>query len=105
MMNEVLVVEYYFEEIDCEQVEVVECQIVQFLHVYNTTYVSRYQGLKNVKNRSFTRYEIYCMSGNLDFRNANPEGQEAKFMQISTAADGSSPYTQQPTRQILNESY
>ena len=31
--------------------------------------------------------------------------QEAKFMQISTTADGSSPYTQQPTRQILNENY
>ena len=31
--------------------------------------------------------------------------QEAKFMQISTAADGSSPYNQQPTRQILNENY
>lgn len=29
--------------------------------------------------------------------------QEAKFMQISTAADGSSPYSQQQTRQILNE--
>jgi hypothetical protein len=31
--------------------------------------------------------------------------QEAKFMQMSTTADGSSPYTQQPARQILNESY
>lgn len=31
--------------------------------------------------------------------------QEAKFMQMSTAADGGSPYAQQPTRQILNENY
>lgn len=31
--------------------------------------------------------------------------QEAKFMQMSTAADGSSPYAQQPARQILNENY
>ena len=94
MMNEVLVVEYYFEEIDGEQVEVVECQIVQFLHVYNTTYVARYQGLNNVKNRSFTRYEIYCMSGNLDFRNANPPTVELanelflKFKEAVKYADG-----------------
>ena len=31
--------------------------------------------------------------------------QEAKFMQMSTTADGSSPYSPQSTRQILNESY
>lgn len=30
--------------------------------------------------------------------------QEAKFLQLSTAADGSSPYSQ-PTKQILNENY
>jgi hypothetical protein len=31
--------------------------------------------------------------------------QEAKFMQMSTTADGSNPYAQQSTRQILNENY
>ena len=31
--------------------------------------------------------------------------QEAKFMQMSTTADGSSPYSPQSTKQILNESY
>jgi hypothetical protein len=30
--------------------------------------------------------------------------QEAKFMQMSTTADGSNPYSQS-TRQVLNENY
>lgn len=89
MCEDVMVLNYYYTGEGEERTEVVEAEIVEFLHVYNETIIVGYQSLKNIKDTSFTRYEINCTDSissynhaAIDYKNAMEYGRYSNFLQI-----------------------
>ena len=90
MSNDVMVINYYYIGEGENKKEVVEVEIVEFIHVYNQTTVVGYQVLKNIKDTCFTKYEINCaedkMGSNgfsgVDYKNAVETGINNTYLQI-----------------------
>lgn len=82
-------IDYYYNE---QGVEVVECEIVNFLNYYEDTMNVKYQYVKNVKDTSFTKYIIEPIiylsstandgSWGYDIDTKNPLGTSRQFIQM-----------------------
>jgi hypothetical protein len=82
-------IDYYYNE---DGVEVVECEIVNFLNYYKDTIITQYQYVKNVKDTSFTKYIVtpvitlssleYDGSWGYDIDSNNLLGSEREFIQM-----------------------
>lgn len=55
MSDNILVINYFNDE---NGDEVVEAQIIEFCNYFNEVFVSGYQYMKNIKDKSFTRYVV-----------------------------------------------
>ena len=68
MAHSVMVINYFYNE---QGIEVVEAEIVEFFNVYNTVHIVGHQFLRNIRDKSFTRYEIITAPYVVDTDGAN----------------------------------
>ena len=90
--DNVLIIDYYYTGEGENRKEVVEAEIIEYIHVYNKTVICGYQKIKNIKDTCFTRYEINCVDfkkgenseehSGIDYKNPIETGIRSNYLQI-----------------------